>query len=139
MNANGPGVTLQGYLVTVEGCYIGLALDGSVAANTGVGVFVDLTQGYYSTPTAIIGGASAGDRNVISGNGAGGIQLGESGQQLLQYVNILGNFIGTDPTGQAAAPNQGNGITVFTPGYNAIGGAAAAQATRLPSIVNLAW
>ncbi len=124
VNANGPGVTLQGYQVTVVGCYIGLALDGSVAANTGVGVFVDITQPNYGNPS-IIGGASAADRNVISGNGAGGIQVGESGQQLLQSVNILGNFIGTDPTGQAAAPNQGNGIAVFTPGYDAIGGTAA--------------
>jgi hypothetical protein len=43
-------------------------------------------------------------------------------------ANIQGNFIGTDPTGQAAAANQGNGITSFTSlnrfstGWTTIGG-----------------
>ncbi len=124
VNANGPGVTLEGGPSTIVGNYIGLALDGSVAPNTGVGLFIDLTHQdpiIFST----IGGAAPGDRNVISGNGAGGILVGASGQQLVQSAEILGNFIGTDPTGQAAAPNQGNGITVFSPGTDAIGGMTA--------------
>lgn len=120
VHANGPGVTLQGLAgtlhslpvtdnITVAGNYIGLTLDGSVAANTGVGLFVD---GSFNDT---IGGTAAADRNVISGNGAGGIKL--SGQN----SKVLGNFIGTDPSGQAAAPNQGNGITVLS-FFNAIGG-----------------
>lgn len=130
--ANGPGVTLLGFNshigsggandVTVVGNYIGLALDGSVAANTGVGLFVD------GTTDDTIGGTAPLDRNVISGNGAGGIQVGGGGDGMNE--NILGNFIGTDPTGQAAAANQGNGITLFsgpggsfiTPGGSTVGG-----------------
>jgi parallel beta-helix repeat protein len=116
VNADGPGVTLLGSgglelggggsEVTVIGNYIGLALDGSVAANTGVGLFLDSSTG------DTIGGTTPLDRNVISGNGAGGIEVGPSGPFGLTG-NILGNFIGTDPTGQAAAANQGNGITIF--------------------------
>lgn len=120
VNANGPGVTLQGLAgshlhppvadnITVVGNYIGLALDGSVAANSGVGLFVD------GSLNDTIGGTAAADRNVISGNGAGGIKLSGGNS------NVLGNFIGTDPAGQAAAPNQGNGITVLS-NDNAIGG-----------------
>lgn len=127
VNANGPGVTLLSSSGpgagndTVVGNYIGLALDGSIAANTGVGLLIDDSIGNT------IGGPAAADRNVISGNGGGGIQVGTSGQSGLA-ANILGNFIGTDPTGHAAAANQGNGITSFTnlnrftTGWTTIGG-----------------
>lgn len=121
VNANGPGVTLLGFVshggadaggardVAVVGNYIGIALDGSVAANTGVGLFINESQG------DTIGGTTALDRNVISGNGAGGIQVGSSGSGGDGVsANIQGNFIGTDPNGQAAAGNQGNGITMFS-------------------------
>jgi hypothetical protein len=115
VNANGPGVTLsgegeysaRGNAITVVGNYIGLALNGSVAANTGVGLFIDNSVG------DTIGGTTAADRNIISGNGAGGIEVGPPGTPGL-VASILGNFIGTDPTGQAAAPNQGNGITIYS-------------------------
>lgn len=129
VDANGPGVTLVGYNshigsggandVTVVGNYIGLALDGSVAANAGVGLLINGPTG------DTIGGTGPLDRNVISGNGAGGIQGGGAGG----FNNIVGNFIGTDPTGQAAAANQGNGVTLFSgqgdfgaPGGNTVGG-----------------
>ncbi len=120
VNANGAGVTLQGSgtdfsvtgaSMTILGNYIGLALDGSVAANTGVGLLVD------GSIDDIIGGGASIDRNVISGNGGDGLQIGQSGQSFLD-TDIVGNFIGTDPTGQAAAGNQGNGITVLAEGNN---------------------
>jgi hypothetical protein len=110
VNANGAGVTLSGSFgnrlspdtganMSIVGNYMGLALDGSVAANTGAGL---LAIGVGDT----IGGTAPLDRNVISGNGADGIQLETAN------ATVLGNFIGTDPAGQAAAPNQGNGITI---------------------------
>lgn len=117
VNASGPGVTLVGAGSsgpsprhnTIVGNYIGLALDGSVAANTGVGLFVN------ESTADTIGGTGPLDRNVISGNGAGGIQVGSSGSGGDGVgETILGNFIGTDPSGQSAAPNQGNGITIFS-------------------------
>ena len=130
VNANGAGVTLNGGYgsplggsgsgqgISVVGNYIGLALDGSIAANTGYGV---QTNNSDST----IGGTSAADRNVISGNGAGGIQIDNvaSGFHIADPNGALveGNFIGTDLSGQAAAPNQGNGITIVNAG-STIGG-----------------
>jgi Domain of unknown function (DUF4214) len=111
VNANGPGLTLDGTeeggvagFISVTGNYIGLALDGSMAANSGVGL-LDITPGRNT-----IGGTNSTDRNVISGNGGGGIQLGLSTEPFGQNSTIEGNYIGTDPTGKAAAANQGNGI-----------------------------
>ena len=80
VNASGAGLTLDGTLteafqnatginITVIGNYIGLALDGSVAANAGVGLQIN------ESGDDIIGGTAPVDRNVISGNGAGGIQI----------------------------------------------------------------
>ncbi len=114
VGASGAGVTLNGLDETVIGNFIGLALDGSVADNTGVGL--QLNNSRYDT----IGGVTAAARNVISGNGAGGIESnGPGGGQ----ATIEGNFIGTDPTGQTAAANQGNGITLSTI-IDTIGGTA---------------
>ncbi len=130
VNASGAGVTLNGtlsegiepgngYNITVVGNYIGLALDGSVAANTGFGLQIDNSE------SDTIGGTAPVDRDVISGNGAGGIQIvfGTSEEEFgPEGANILGNFIGTDPSGKAAAPNQGNGITISGNANNIIGG-----------------
>jgi hypothetical protein len=108
VNANGPGVTIEGNNTTVVGNWIGLALGGTVAANTGVGLLVNSAGDF-------IGGTTVTDRNVISGNGAGGITL-NAGIGGGGNVNILGNFIGIDSTGQIARPNQGNGITLNSTG-----------------------
>jgi hypothetical protein len=130
VNANGAGVTLEGQYgsgiggpitgqnITIVGNYIGLALDGSIAANTGYGV-------QTNNSNCTIGGTVAADRNVISGNGAGGIQINNGGSgfhiTLPNGALVEGNFIGTDPTGQSAAPNQGNGVTIGNAG-STIGG-----------------
>jgi hypothetical protein len=114
VNANGPGVTLSGGGFTVAGNYIGLALDGSIAGNSGSGLTAP------SPGNGGIGGTTPADRNVISGNGGDGIQLGTG--LGAQGVFIEGNFIGTDPTGQLAAGNQANGISVTSGFLNHIGG-----------------
>ncbi len=55
-----------------------------------------------------IGGARRPARNVISGNGGNGINIlnitGPDG------ISILGNFIGTDPTGSKALGNGLDGV-----------------------------
>jgi hypothetical protein len=79
-------------------------------------------QAFDSNST--IGGTTSADRNVISGNGAGGVSINNGYSGFHSYspngALIEGNFIGTDPTGQKAAPNQGNGVTIVNPG-SAIG------------------
>ncbi len=117
VNATGPGVTLANTGITLEGNYIGLALDGSVAGNTGEGVFESNTTG------VLIGGNVPADRNVISGNSGNGIEIGTGTGA--EGVLIEGNFIGTDPTGQTAAPNLGNGISLTGGQFNYVGGTAA--------------
>jgi hypothetical protein len=118
VNANGPGVTLKGVYnpptttgldMTVVGNWIGVALDGSVAANSGAGLLINNSVG------DTIGGTAAADRNVISANGGSGIQLGLNGQDnALQGALILGNYIGTDPSGHNAMGNLGDGITAYS-------------------------
>jgi hypothetical protein len=117
VNANGAGVTLESAGDTVIGNYIGLALGGAVAGNTGTGLLVN-----GAAASAAIGGTTAADRNVISGNGGNGIQLGTSGsEQMSQQALIEGNFIGTNATGQSADPNHGDGISIFS-SFNSVGG-----------------
>jgi hypothetical protein len=116
--SSGIGGPITGQNITIVGNYIGLALDGSIAANTGYGL-------QTNNSNCTIGGTTAADRNVISGNGAGGIQINNGGSgfhiTLPNGALVEGNFIGTDPTGQSAAPNQGNGITITNAG-STIGG-----------------
>ncbi len=93
---------------------IGLNLAGTaVIANSGDGV---LNKGSSSV---IIGGSTAGERNVISGNGGNGINvLAEDGggdgcsSGAVSGTNITGNYIGTNISGSTAAGfgNGQNGI-----------------------------
>lgn len=73
--------------------YIGLTPAGAIASNsTGV-----LTFGAGT----IIGGLTAGQGNVISGNNPSGIISGNGATAM----SVRGNFIGTDPLGLAARGN----------------------------------
>jgi hypothetical protein len=111
VNSGSNEVTLEGDNITVVGNWIGLPLDESVAPNSRGGLSVDNSTG------DIIGGTASADRNVISGNGMAGIELGSS-------ATVEGNFIGTDPTGQLGAGDQGIGILIYGNG-NTIGGTKA--------------
>ncbi len=83
----------------VEGNLIGTDVTGASAApNSVYGIDVEASG-------ATIGGTSVGAANVISGNGADGIDVGAS-------CLVEGNRIGTDTTGANAVPNQGIGVYV---------------------------
>lgn len=58
----------------------------------------------------VIGGAESGDGNVISGNSGDGIKV----DKRARFVGIVGNWIGTDVTGNSPLGNGGNGITVIS-------------------------
>jgi hypothetical protein len=96
----------------IKNCWIGLNATGSAAApNADDGIFVDKSSGNT------IGGNSAAERNVISGNKAKGIHFLFNGQA--NNNQIIGNYIGTDPTGKYAIGNLSNGIDFFGPAtYN---------------------
>lgn len=95
--------------------YIGTDASGAAAApNKGHGVFV---QTAYNT----IGGPSATDRNVLSGNGGSGVQLYNGGAT---YNKVLGNYVGTNAAGTGAIANS-SGVQVWAAKYNTIGGTVA--------------
>ncbi|MEX2317371.1 MAG: hypothetical protein WD669_09485 [Pirellulales bacterium] len=71
-----------------------------------------------------IGGAADADRNLISGNALGGIVLDLGTNNNL----VLGNFIGTDHTGEAALGSDQSGVIIhFGSNDNTIGGAFAGE------------
>jgi CSLREA domain-containing protein len=97
---------------TVRGNHLGTNAAGTAAAANDVGVEV---RGDDNT----IGGATAAARNVISGNSVEGISM--SGTRNV----IVGNFVGTDASGEAAVPNS-EGIFAGA-ANNTIGGTTAVE------------
>jgi len=74
-------------------------------------------------PKNIIGGTVDGAKNVISGNGLGGVYLYNPGTTGQSTNNIIeGNFIGVDVTGTMALSNALNGIVILGVRGNTIGG-----------------
>ena len=113
-------VTADG--VVVAGNYIGVTETGAAQGNAGNygGILVGLAGDY---PNTIIGGTTAADRNVISGNSYG-IQL-----LCVSNVRVQGNYIGLDPTGTLARPNTSVPVHVSTynPGFGYCGASANAN------------
>jgi photosystem II stability/assembly factor-like uncharacterized protein len=97
----------------IQGNYIGVAPDGTTAKPNNRGITLS------NSSNNVIGGTTAATRNVISGNGAGAIEIGGNG-------NIVqGNFIGTNAAGTAALEQPG-GVSIFSSNFtdNLIGGTA---------------
>ncbi|MFN0137143.1 MAG: right-handed parallel beta-helix repeat-containing protein [Phycisphaerae bacterium] len=112
------GVYIQALTNQVRGNYIGLNAAGTASLfNAANGVLVE------SFGNNTIGGATAGERNVISGNTLHGIRI-RSGSN-----NVRGNYIGTNATGAlpGLVPNGGSGVVVDTATLNQIGGTAAGE------------
>ena len=102
------GINLDGNDHVVTGNYIGTNADGTaaVANATGVRIRGDRNR---------VGGATAGERNVISGN-VTGVHVGKEmpgSPPAYAYDNVVaGNYIGTNATGQAAVANTSSGVLV---------------------------
>lgn len=112
-------VAVTDVLNSVCGNYIGTDVTGSKAVpNVLAGVLV---QGCSN----VVGGATAGSGNVISGNGQQGIFLSGTNGSVRGNV-VQGNIIGLDATGGLALGNVNAGIGVSGAARNQIGGATAA-------------
>jgi parallel beta-helix repeat protein len=98
----GAGVFIQGGSGNrVRGNWIGLDASGlSALGNAVAGVSI----ASLSTVSNIIGGPNPGDGNVISGNPLG-VSVPGAGAQIIE-----GNRVGTNPAGDAAIGNTGDGI-----------------------------
>ncbi len=111
----GPGVTIDyTSTTTVAGNYIGTDVTGTVALGNTDGVYI--RDGAHNNT---IGGVIAGDRNIISGNTADGVDITDSGSD----ANVIeGNYIGTDVTGTVALGNGKDGVALYNgPQYTQIG------------------
>jgi titin len=108
------GVRIDGAGTTgndVAGNYVGTGPDGTSTLANGTGVRVA-----SGASANTIGGATAGARNVISGNTGNGVEFLNDGTQ---DNTVAGNYIGVDATGSA---ELGNHYGVYVPaGPNTIG------------------
>ena len=113
-NDHGNTIQLDGNGNLVIGDFIGTDTSGTVAlGQTEAGVVVN---GMNNT----IGGISAAERNVISGN-----YLGVGLQGSAVDNQVLGNYIGTDATGTMPLGNTTGGVSVFNGATgNTVGGTA---------------
>ncbi len=94
---------------TVAGNYIGTSPDG-LSAIPNVDWGINLSDGAYNTiGTNSDGIGDTAERNIISGNGREGIQIGQS---TATHNTIAGNYIGTNLTGDAAIFNAFDGIII---------------------------
>jgi hypothetical protein len=100
----------------IEGNYIGTDANGTAALGDGTGVFLNA-----SATGNTVGGTTAAERNLVSGNGGDGIAI--TGSTATGNV-IEGNYIGTDATGTYSVANGRNGINLNNTANNIIGGTA---------------
>ena len=118
----------------VAGNFLGTNPAGTAPGpgNNGGGIRVGGTA-LTSKPTNNnrVGGTVPADRNIISGNGVDGVNVGPGNAPNSNANNVVeGNYIGTDVTGTVAVPNTSQGVAVFTNGAtgsntnNVIGGTA---------------
>ena len=101
----------------VAGNYVGLNVLGTAAVPNGAGIVIS------GASSNTIGGAAATLGNVISGNTGAGVSIGGAASSADE---VLGNFIGTNPSGSAALANGGSGVLVGGGLGHIIGGTLAA-------------
>jgi len=101
----------------IQGNIIGLDVSGANSLGNG-----DAGVGITSAANNLVGGTTAGSRNVISANGGEGIFL--TGDGTSNNV-VQGNYIGTDAAGMTARGNGAEGISAVSVITTQIGGTAA--------------
>jgi hypothetical protein len=105
--------TLSGANDKVFGNFIGTDSSGTLAqGNRGNGIEIDNSQGITigeEARTSHFALFDPGQRNLISGNGGNGVQVGGVGAN--QNI-VAANYIGTDKTGTNALPNNLSGIAI---------------------------
>jgi IPT/TIG domain/S-layer homology domain len=107
---------------TVQGNYLGTDATGTVALGSIVGI-----DSNNSPHDNLIGGTAPGAGNVISGNVVG-IHFTDGAAANV----VMGNFIGTDPTGLLPVPNTSYGIQIATPSAGStIGGINAGEGNTI--------
>ncbi len=98
----------------ISGNYIGTNHSGTAALPNGVALWI---RNGASKNT--IGSADSAFRNLISGNSGGGVAIDMTGTD---SNRVIGNYIGTDVTGEKALGNKYGGIIITNGRANFIGG-----------------
>jgi hypothetical protein len=117
------GISIRSSEVTVVGCFVGTDPTGSAALPNryGISAFPEDPKVVLPLVGIVIGGRSAEDRNLVSGNVFDGVSVFAS-----FGTEFLGNYIGTNAAGDAALPNGGAGIVVNSSEKARVGGGEAA-------------
>ena len=112
------GVEIRGDEATgnlLVGNYVGVNAAGTdTLPNGSHGIHI------WGCPGNTVGGDSPDERNIISGNWEAGVQI--FGDSTSAGNIVQGNYIGTDPGGNAAFGNGIAGVTVWSAHDNTIGG-----------------
>ncbi len=118
------GLGIGGASNLIQGNFIGTNVTGTVALGNGT-EGLRLSNISSQPSNNLIGGTTAGARNIISGNGNNNLIIQSSGNV------IQGNFIGTDVTGSVKLSNNANGIDLE--GANNLVGGTTAEARNIIS------
>lgn len=119
---DGIHVTLGGGTI-IQGNYIGTDITGSKAlGNSTAGVVLD------NASLNTIGGTSTSAGNLIAANKAEGIAIVSSRATGNQ---ILGNYVGTNPSRQTDLGNGANGVLIRFASHNTVGGTASGEANLI--------
>jgi len=97
----------------VYGNYIGLNVSGDALGNKEDGVLIEMKAARNH-----IGVSGDGGRNIISGNLANGVEIGDD---MTTGNSVINNYIGTDVTGMSAKENHEDGIFIDDAPGNFIG------------------
>ncbi|MCT7985319.1 DUF4347 domain-containing protein [Laspinema sp. A4] len=116
-NTSSVGIDIEGNRASgnqILGNFIGTDVTGTQdLGNSGSGIVI------RNAPNNQIGGTTVNARNIISGNDFDGIQI--TGNEANDN-QILGNFIGTDITGEISLRNTFSGILISGGSRSLIGG-----------------
>ncbi len=98
----------------IAGNFIGIDQTGTTAAGAvdgGAGIVITSDCDAFADGN-LIGGEFPEDRNIISGNGDSGIDIGGSDGSCAGNSTVEGNYIGTDRNGTVAVANKVHGIII---------------------------
>jgi len=114
------GIVIRGSGATgnrVVGNYIGTDASGTQKLGNGIsGVRI------ANAPNNTVGGATAAERNVISGNGLNGVVIFDDNGGNATDNKVTGNYIGTDKKGATLLGNTAYGVRIANASNNTIGG-----------------
>ncbi len=115
-NFDGVDINSNSIGTIIKGNIIGLNVDGTAAlANGDKGIEID------DSPNTVIGGTTASERNIISGNDDIGIVIFNNA---MDGAMIMGNYVGTDISGTQGIGNASDGIEIDAPDVTIGGGNA---------------